>query len=92
MCCLITTLLLLGPRVGIVLWWLMQPVRWQTSFTSVAWPILGFLFLPWLTLSWVAVVPGGVVGLDWVLLALALVIDIGSYSGGAYSRRQQSSM
>ena len=37
---------------------------------------------------YVAVAPtGDIVGFDWVLLALALFLDIASYSGGAYGNR-----
>lgn len=90
MCCFLTTLVLIGPRAAVVIWWLAQPLRWQSAFTSLVWPLLGFLFLPWVTLAWVLVVPGGVAGLDWVWLGLALAADLGSYGGGAYGRRGRS--
>lgn len=89
MCCLVTTLLFLGPRAGIVIWWLLQPVRWSSAFDTFLWPVLGFLFLPWTTLAYVAVAPGGVVGADWLLLLLALIIDIASYAGGGYGNRSR---
>ena len=90
MCCLFTTLLLLGPRVAGAIWWLVQPVRWQTAFNgSWLWPVLGLIFVPWLTLMYVLVAPGGIVGFDWVWLGLALVGDIGSYSGGGYGNRKR---
>ena len=62
MCCLVTTLALLGPRAGIVVWWLLQPGRWSVTFDSFLWPLLGFVFLPWTTLMYVVVAPGGVTG------------------------------
>ena len=90
MCCLFTTLLLLGPRVAGAIWWLVQPVRWQAAFSgSWLWPVLGLVFVPWLTLMYVLVAPGGIVGFDWVWLGLALVGDIGSYSGGGYGNRKR---
>ncbi len=90
MCCLFTTLVLAGPRRAGVLWWLFQPVRWQAAFNgSWLWPLLGLLFLPWLTLMYVIVAPGGITGFDWVWLGLALVADIASYSGGAYGNRDR---
>ena len=52
------------------------------AFPTFIWPLLGFVFLPWTTLMYVAVAPLGVTGLDWLWLGLALVVDIGSYSGG----------
>ena len=73
MCCAFMTLLLLGPRFFGTLWWLIQPVRWQTAFSSFfsgglwwIWPILGIIFLPWTTIMFVIVVPGGVAGWDWL--------------------------
>ena len=54
MCCLFTTLLLLGPRVAGAIWWLVQPIRWQAAFNnSWLWPVLGLIFVPWLTLMYV---------------------------------------
>ena len=90
MCCAFTTLVLLGPRFAGLLWWLVQPVRWSAAFNgSWLWPVLGLIFVPWLTLMYVIVAPGGIVGLDWLWLGLALVADIGSYSGGAYGNRNR---
>jgi hypothetical protein len=81
---------LLGPRFAGLLWWLIQPARWTAAFNgSWLWPVLGLIFVPWLTLMFVLVAPGGIVGFDWVWLGLALVGDIGSYSGGAYGNRNR---
>ena len=90
MCCAFTTLVLLGPRFAGLLWWLVQPARWSAAFNgSWLWPVLGLIFAPWLTLMYVIVAPGGIVGLDWLWLGLALVADISSYSGGAYGNRNR---
>ncbi|NOX61110.1 MAG: hypothetical protein GXP42_04070 [Chloroflexi bacterium] len=89
MCCLFTTLVLFGPRLGILVWWLIQPIRWQATFETFLWPFLGFLFAPWTTLMYVLVFPGGIVGFDWIWLALGLLADIASYSGGAYTGRER---
>ena len=49
-----------------------------------------YYFLPWTTLMYVVIVPGGVTGiLEWGFLILAVVIDIGSYGGGGYGNRQR---
>lgn len=90
MCCLFAVLLTLGPRAGILVWWLIDQTRWEVAFDSFIWAFLGWLFLPWTTLMYVAVAPtGNIVGFDWVLLALAFVIDLGSYSGGGYTNRDR---
>ena len=45
MCCLFTTLLFLGPRAGILVWGLLQPLRWEAAFNTFIWPFLGQIFL-----------------------------------------------
>ncbi len=89
MCCLLTVLVFFGPRLGILVWWLFDRLRWQLAFDNFIWAFLGFIFLPWTTLMWVAVFPGGIVGFDWLLLGLALLVDIGSYTGGGYGNRNR---
>ena len=44
--------------------------------------MLGIIFVPWLTLMYVIVAPGGIEGFDRVWLGLALFGDIASYGGG----------
>jgi hypothetical protein len=91
MCCLLTVLFFLGPRVADIIWWIIQPIRWSTSFGgSFVWPILGIIFLPFTTLMWVLVAPLGMTsmsGFDWVWIALAVFLDLASYSGGGYGNR-----
>ncbi|MEJ2560436.1 MAG: hypothetical protein P8186_30290 [Anaerolineae bacterium] len=89
MCCFWTTLVLLGPRAGILIWWLINPLRWQLTFPSFIWPLLGFLFLPWTTLMYVLVAPAGIFGLDWLWLGLAVIADISMHAGGAYGNRDR---
>jgi hypothetical protein len=93
MCCLFTVLVFLGPRFGGILWWLFWPDRWYgenfSAFDSLIWPILGIIFLPWTTLMYVAVAPGGVNGIwEWLFLILAVVIDVGAYTGGGIGNRK----
>jgi hypothetical protein len=87
MCCLFSTLVLIGPRAAIFIWWLMEPARWSAAFDTYLWPIIGFFFLPLTTLMWVLVFPGGVDGFDIVWLGLAVVLDVASWGGGAYGNR-----
>ena len=93
MCCFFTTLVLFGPRLAILIWWLVQPVRWHLAFDKFnmpfLWELLGFLFLPWTTIMYVLVAPAGVTGFDWLWLGLGLLADIASYSGGAYSGKER---
>jgi hypothetical protein len=86
--CLLLTLLFLGPRAAIIFWWLANPGRWDRAFDTFIWPFLGFLFLPWTTIMFVAVAPtGNVEGWDWLWLGLGLFADFLSYSGGGLGRR-----
>ena len=86
--CLFFAILLLGPRIGILFWWIAEPGRWDAAFTTVIWPLLGFVFMPWTTLMFVAVAPfGNIAGWDWMWLAFAAFADIASWSGGGYSNR-----
>ena len=94
MCCGFLALVLLGPRFFGALWWLFQPLRWQTAFSGWMagtlwwiWPILGLIFLPWTTIMYVIVAPGGLTGFDWVWVGLMLVADIVSYGAGAGRNR-----
>ncbi len=91
MCCFFTVLLFLGPRVGLLVWWLGWPVRFMAAFNSFIWPMLGIIFLPWTTLMyailWKPAV--GVIGFDWLWLGLALLADLSSYGGGAYGNRNR---
>ena len=89
MCCFAATLLLLGPRAAILVWWLVDQVRWSAAFDTFVWPLLGFIFVPWTTLAYVLVFPGGVDGFDWLWIGLGLLADIFSYTGSAYGNRDQ---
>jgi hypothetical protein len=92
MCCFFTILVFLGPRFAGIVWWIAQPARWVGNigaFNSAIWPILGLIFLPWTTIMYVLVAPGGVVGWDWLWLGLTLVFDIGMYAGGGYGNREK---
>jgi hypothetical protein len=100
MCCLITILLLLGPRIALLLWGLVNSASFNLAFnTNIwplhlpvpfwVWPLLGGIFVPWTTLAYLAVAPGGVVGSDWLWLGLGLLIDLGSHIGGGYGNRDR---
>ncbi len=92
MCCFFLALLLVGPRIMGAFWWLFRPGMWNLAFAGWPlvwwlWPILGLIFVPWTTLMYIIVSPGGVTGLDWLWLGLMLAADIVSYGAGG-GRRQ----
>jgi len=89
MCCGLAVLAFLGPRAAILFWWLLRPMYFSDTFTTILWPLVGFLFLPWLTLMYLIVAPGGISGFDLVFLGLALFFDISSYGGSVYGNKNK---
>jgi hypothetical protein len=87
--CLIALFALVGPRVALVFTWIFSGMIGR-AIDSWFVAVLGFLFLPWTTLAYVVfydVGPGlEVEGIEWFLVGLAFVVDIGSYVGGRWSR------
>jgi hypothetical protein len=88
MCCFISVLLFFGPRLALLVYWLLPAgqYRMQVAFNSLLWPLLGLIFLPWTALAYVLLFP--MYGLDWVILGIALLADLSAYSGGARHRRR----
>lgn len=89
MCCFVTTLMLLGPRAAILIWWIWQPGRWDVAFSTWVWPVLGFIFAPWTTMSYVLVAPGGVNSLDWIWIVLGVIADLAFWTGGYRGNRDR---
>ena len=89
MCCIFTSLFLLGPRFAAFIWWLLNPVRFNAAFSTWIWPLLGIIFLPWTTLMYLLVFPAGIIGFDWLWLGLAVLADISMYAGGGYGNRDR---
>ena len=91
MCCAIAVLGLLGPRVAIVFWWLVEPARWNLVWNGqYILPILGFAFLPWTTLVFTAVWSlAGLSGWGWIFVGLAVMLDLATYGGGAFGNRER---
>jgi len=77
----------LGSRVAILVWWLTDPQRFNLAFKNWALPgihafpvwvttLLGGIFLPWTTLAYLYVFPGGIMGFEWIVLGIGLLIDL----------------
>jgi hypothetical protein len=89
MCCLVATLFMLGPRAAILVWWLLQPLRWSETFDTFIWPLVGFAILPWTTLMYVLVFPLGITGFDYIWLAIAVLMDLFTWFGGGVNGRNR---
>jgi hypothetical protein len=104
-CCLGVLLLGGAPRLALLLWWFMDPARvdgtfhgWSTTVGSITaphwiWPLAGLLLLPWTTLAYIFVSPGGISTLGWAIIVIALLVDLSTHggSGRAYQRRRSDS-
>jgi hypothetical protein len=89
MCCVFALMALIGPRVAFLFLWLFDATKVDLAIPSFWVKLLGLVFLPWTALFWViAYAPIlGISGFGWVLVGFGLVLDITSYTSGAYSRR-----
>lgn len=90
MCCVVGLMFLVGPRAAVLLWWLFDAPFFRSVFATVLWPILGFIFAPWTTLFYLFASIGGlgIHGFDYVLIAIGILLDLGSYSGNAWRNRR----
>ena len=68
--CFFLSLLFLGPRFVLFVWWLVNPVMWNAVFDTWLLPVLGIVFLPWTTLMFVFLGPGGITGFEWLWMGL----------------------
>jgi hypothetical protein len=87
--CLVLLLAFLSPRLAIVITWLFSNVM-ERAYDGFLVPILGFLFLPWTMLAYAWMYDSGraVEGIEWFLVGLAFLVDLGSYGGGMRGRRR----
>jgi hypothetical protein len=91
MCCVISSLFFLGPRAGLLIWWLVDQSRFNIVYNNLLIPIIGFFFMPVTTLTYTLIYKpsfGSLVGLDWVWMIIAVMVDLSLYGGGIFSRRR----
>ncbi len=89
-CCLAALLMLVGPRLFLVGVWLFT--HWYDAFDSRLVALLGWLFLPYTSLAWMFVHfhnAGQIQGGYLVLLIVAVLADIGVFSGGHQAMRRR---
>ncbi len=82
--CLVALLALISPRLALIALWLFSDLL-DRAYEDWIVPVLGFLLLPWTTLAYAAMWSVGsdrVSGLEWLIVILAFVIDLGSYAQG----------
>lgn len=90
MCLFYSVLALFGPRLAVLIWWIIRPGYYMSVFQTWVWPFLGLIFAPWTTLMYLLVYGNnGIVGFDWVWVGLAVLFDLATYGGSAYGNRER---
>jgi hypothetical protein len=84
--CVVAAIALLVPRVVMFFIWLLTD-WFQLAFSGVLWiwPVLGFFFMPYTTLAYMATMlnNGHVVSGWWLaLIIVAAIVDAGHWGGG----------
>jgi len=87
--CLLAILVLIFPRIALVLLFLFSRYL-EHAYHGLHLPLVGFLFLPLTTLAYAWMVNTGrpTVGINLIILIVAVIIDLGGLSGGEYHRRR----
>lgn len=78
------------PRVALFLVWLLGGGYLGRAYEHFLWPLLGFIFLPLTTLAFAYAsnslgAPGEVPPFGWLLVAVAVLVDIGLLGSGRKS-------
>jgi hypothetical protein len=91
MCCIITALFIFGPRIAIFVWWVINPFRFASAFSTWIIPVIFAVFAPFTMIAYLIVWPPGtgLYGFDWLWIALGVLLDISSYTGGGIGRRRR---
>jgi len=78
-------------RIMLLMYWIARPVQMNAAFNTFILPCLGFMFLPFTTLMYVLLIQGvgGIQGLDWLWLILAVVLDIATVAGAGVANRDR---
>jgi len=78
-------------RIMLLMYWFARPVQMNAAFSTFILPCLGFLFLPFTTLMYVWLIQGvgAIQGLDWVWLALAVILDLATIAGAGAANRNR---
>jgi hypothetical protein len=88
--CLLALFAAFLPRVADIFIWIARPQMFMNAFNNmVLWPILGIIFLPFTTLFYVVLyTPGvGLVGWDWLWIAMAVFCDLAHYGNTFYQNK-----
>ncbi len=91
-CCLLALVGSFFPRLALLLMWIFTNYV-DRAFSTLIWPLLGLIFLPFTTifycLAW-SPATQGVHGAAWAWVILGFLLDLMSYGSGRRGRRWRS--
>ncbi len=87
-CCLLAVAGSIVPRITVIFLWIFTDLVRPDAFSGIIIPILGIIFLPFTTLMYVVTYwfSDGNITWGWVLILIAVFVDLGNYASGAYGR------
>ena len=87
--CFVLLFALISPRLALVATWLFSDILSRSFDGSWVLPLIGFFILPWTTLAWAWMWRSGhtVESWEWIVVALAVLLDLGALGGGSRARR-----
>jgi hypothetical protein len=90
--CLFAVMAGVFPRLGLFIFWVARPERFDAAFSTVVWPVLGIIFLPFATLMYaILYLPGrGVTSWDWWWVGFAALFDLAHLAASSGQRNQLS--
>jgi len=88
--CLVVVVVLAFPRLALFFLWLLTHYL-QRAYHGLLIPLIGFFFLPLTTLAyaWMVNSHQPIVGLNALILVVAVVVDAGGLGGGAWHRSRR---
>jgi hypothetical protein len=89
--CLVALAALLAPRLVMFFIWLLTD-WFGRGFETRIWPVLGFLFMPYTTLAYLAAMLNNshkLSGMWLVLFIVAIIVDVGNWGGSGSSCRRR---
>lgn len=88
--CLLFLLVLAFPRVVLILMYLFSHYL-ERAYHQMLVPVLGFLLLPLTTITyaWLVNERMPLSGVYLIVLIVAVIVDVGGWSGGEYHRRRR---
>ena len=88
--CLLFIVILAFPRI-VLIWMALFTTYLERAYHGLLLPLIGFIFVPLTTLAyaWMVNSHQEITGVNILILAIAVLIDLGGFGGGEYHRRRR---